>query len=77
MANLTLDGVQYFQRGDDRTAFGLAHLVDALLTMVSSIASTTVVLMIVSWIVSSCWNQLVSAFSRPAIDKVVRKIRNS
>jgi hypothetical protein len=75
MENLTFDGVQYFQPGDDdRTAFGLAHLVDAMLAIVSSIASTTIMLIIVSWIVSSCWNQLASAFSRPAIGKVVRKI---
>jgi hypothetical protein len=64
MANLTFDGVQYFQRGDDRTAFGLALLVTAMLTIVSSI-------------VSSCWNQLQSAFSKPTIGEVVRKIRIS
>jgi hypothetical protein len=95
MANHSFDGVQYFQRGDDRTAFGLALLVTAMLTIVSSIASTTattttmltivssiastipiliVVSSIVFSIVSSCWSQLASAFSRPAIRKVVRQV---
>jgi hypothetical protein len=60
MANLTFDGVQCLQRGDDRTEFGLALLVTAILTIVSSL-------------VSSC-SQLASAFSRPAISKVVRQI---
>jgi hypothetical protein len=64
MANLTFDGIQYLHQGDDRTAFGLALLVTAMLTIVTSI-------------VSSCWNQLHSAFSRPTISKVVRKIRIS
>jgi hypothetical protein len=74
MENLTFDGVRYIQPGDDGTAFGLAHLVDAMLAIVSSIASTTIMLIIVSWIVSLCWNQLAFAFSRPAIGKVVRQI---
>jgi hypothetical protein len=70
MANLTFGGIQYFQRGDDRTAFGLAQLMNIVL----SIASTTAMLTIVSWIVSLCWNQLASVFSRSAIGKVVRQI---